>query len=109
MALVATNHNVETEFRSGEGILHILFQAANGTTYVIEMKYVSGQHDETKKEIPKDQLREQMEKAASKALEQIEEKKYARRFQDQGKTVYKTAVVIGHKSDVLVVFEKEDN
>jgi hypothetical protein len=50
-----------------------------------------------------------MEKAAQKALDQIEDKKYDRKFQGQGQKIFKVALVIGHYSEVVTVIQEAKN
>jgi hypothetical protein len=109
LALGLAYQPYETESASGKGILDVQFQAANGDNYIIELKYVSGLDAKTKEEISPDTLQKRMEKAALEALDQIEKKKYTFKFQGQGNNIYKTALIIGDQTDVLVVFEKAEN
>jgi hypothetical protein len=109
MALGVAGHSFVSESRPGEGFFDVQLQTANGDNFIIEMKYVSAESGPEKPELTQDELNKRMEEAAQKALAQIEAKKYARKFRGQGNNIYKTALVIGDQTDVLVVFEKAEN
>ncbi|MDR3153028.1 MAG: PD-(D/E)XK nuclease domain-containing protein, partial [Deltaproteobacteria bacterium] len=109
MALGAAGQGYESESRSGDGVLDVHLRTAEGNDYIIELKHVKGQDPGTGKELSQTQLEDRMEKAAAEALKQIEDKKYALKFQGGGNMIYKLALVIGRRSDVLAVFEKAGN
>ncbi|MDR3204793.1 MAG: ATP-binding protein [Deltaproteobacteria bacterium] len=109
LALGAAGQRYDSESQSGDGICDVQFCLGNGVQYVVEMKYVSVKKPSEKKDFNKEQLQAEMKKAADKALAQIEEKKYTRKFQGQGSQIYKVALVVAHYTDVLVVFEKAEN
>jgi hypothetical protein len=109
MALGSIGQRYETESRSGDGIFDVQLQTNDGTNFIIELKYVSGKDPKTKKELSPEKLKNRVEQATVKALAQIEDKKYSLKFQGKGNTIYKTALVIGGNSEVMVVFEKADN
>jgi hypothetical protein len=105
----------EAESPSGDGRLDASLQIPGGACFVIEMKYVPGQESDAAEDggeaakLSQGRLEERMAKAAAKALEQIESRKYHHKFQGSGRDIYKAALVVGHYSDVLAVFEKADN
>jgi hypothetical protein len=77
----------------------------NGPEFVIELKYYPFQDPENL-EITADD-RKAMRKKALAALKQIDAKNYAKRFKGVGSELYKAALVIGGRTEVLIVFKKE--
>jgi hypothetical protein len=109
MTLASIGLRYEAESRAGDGTCELQLQMESGAHYIIELKYGSYKDPKTNKDLPKDKFKENMKKAAVSALAQIEEKKYHRKFRGEGTDIYKMALVVGHNSDVLVVFEKAQN
>ena len=114
--LTLVGHDFDSQADSGDGILDIHLKAKNGDEFIIEMKYVSGRNivgesGQKPKMAPLSpaELAKDMKNAANKAMKQIENKKYTLRFMGKKNIIYKTALIIGHYSDVLIVFEKADN
>jgi sorbitol-specific phosphotransferase system component IIBC len=94
----------DSETSSGDGMLDIHLQTADGTDFIIEMKYVSGKNDQGKN-LTAEQLKTKMNEAAMEALNQIEEKKYDQRFKGAGNKIFKVALVVGRYANVLAIFE----
>jgi hypothetical protein len=44
---------------------------------------------------------------AQKAIKQIEKKKYTKASQKPGRQIYKVGLVVGDRTEVLVIFKKE--
>ncbi|MDR1084085.1 MAG: PD-(D/E)XK nuclease domain-containing protein, partial [Deltaproteobacteria bacterium] len=59
--------------------------------------------------LSKEEIRQKKEEAVKEAMNQIEEGKYALKFQGRGSKIFKTALVIAGRNDVLIVFEEADN
>jgi hypothetical protein len=115
--LGAAGGRFNSEEPSGDGIRGVVLSLPDGADLVIETRYVAGlkkkkspnsEESETAK-LFSEELAERMEKAARKALAQIEEKEYAMRFKGRGNKICKCALVIGNSSDVLIVFEEAEN
>jgi hypothetical protein len=109
LTLGSVGQRYESESQSGDGVFDVSLQTAQGDAFVIELKYVSRKDPNGGKDLPDDRLKAKMGDRATEALAQIEEKKYARKFQGAANNVYKMALVIGGYTDVLAVFEKADN
>jgi hypothetical protein len=76
--------------------------------FVFELKYcpLKGTKGDKLSDI---EAKNEMEKAAATAIKQIDEMNYTRPFRGTGSLVYKVALVIGGRAEVLVVFEKEQD
>jgi hypothetical protein len=96
----------ESEGRSGDGVFDVHVRTAEGFDIIIELKYVSSADKRSKKELTAAQLAAAMRRAAAKALEQIESRRYNLRFQGEGNGIYKMALVVAGRTDALAVFEK---
>jgi hypothetical protein len=109
MSLGSVGQRYESASPSGNGFFDIYLQTTDGTDFVIEMKYVSGKNVETNEMLSETDFAKKIEKATRDALDQIEKKKYDVKFKGKGNKIYKTALVVGHYSDVLVVFQEAKN
>jgi hypothetical protein len=120
MALGAAGQSYEAEGQSGDGFFDVHLQTPGGADFVIEMKHVRGtdpengagageMSGETVEAGAPVRFRERMRKAAEKAMAQIEDRKYDLKFQGKGNKIYKVALVIGRRNDVLVEIRKADN
>jgi hypothetical protein len=104
------------------------FRAPTGDDYVIELKYVpspDGAAAENKKAAQTDKpaakpkaknpqptskrLQTEMNKEAQSIAAQIDLKKYVQQFHGSGHKVYKAALVIGGRSNALIVLEEAQN
>ncbi|MDR1084728.1 MAG: PD-(D/E)XK nuclease domain-containing protein [Deltaproteobacteria bacterium] len=71
--------------------------ARDGNGYVIELKFVRAavkDKDGKDRDLTDEKIREGMEEALTAAMKQVEDRKYALKFQGQGSKIYKTALVI---------------
>jgi hypothetical protein len=118
----------DSEGSVSDGRYDLHFRAPAGDDYVIELKHVPAPEDDAaeNKDIeqtdkpkvkPKSKnpqlafkrLQARMNAAAQKAMGQIDFGKYVKKFQDGGNTIYKAALVIGGRSNVLIVLEEAKN
>jgi hypothetical protein len=97
---------IESEGSVGDGKYDARYVAPDGTVFVFELKYcpLKGTKGDKHLDI---ETRNEMEKAAAIAMKQIDEKNYTKPFRGTGSLVYKVALVIGGRTEVLVVFEKD--
>jgi hypothetical protein len=116
----------EAEGSVGDGRFDVHLRLLDGTDHIVEIKRVDLSLSERKistakkLEEPKSptadkerekqsKRRELMNKALIEALTQIEDNKYAKKFQGSDNEIYKTALVIGGRADVRIVFERAAN
>ncbi|MDR1083442.1 MAG: ATP-binding protein [Deltaproteobacteria bacterium] len=92
---------------AGDGQFDVHINTRDGNDYIIEMKYV--REKEKGRKLSKEEIRIKKAEAAKEAMTQIEDKKYALKFQGQGNKIYKTALIIAGRNDVLVIFEEAKN
>jgi hypothetical protein len=116
MLLGCVGLRYEAEAPSGDGRLDASVLTPDGDRFVIEMKYVPVQEPREADgpgalaaKLSPGQLEERMARAATEALDRIKSRKCLRKFQGSGRAIYKAALVVGHYSDVLAVFEKAEN
>ncbi|MDR1085047.1 MAG: AAA family ATPase [Deltaproteobacteria bacterium] len=121
-------YDSEGSVSGGRYDLH--FRASNGDDYVIELKHVSIPEDDgasdkdsspaeagKPKARPKGKnplqtlkaLKAKMNKAARIAAAQIDLNRYVQKFQGGGNAIYKAALVIGGRSNVLLVLKEAKN
>jgi hypothetical protein len=115
-ALGAAGQDYESESSSGDGRFDIHIRTKAGADFVVEMKYVKGTKTVIKAdkkpeevELSSDEKAENMKTAAKEAIAQIEKKKYDLKFKGGGNKIYKVALVVCHRSEVLIVFEQASN
>jgi hypothetical protein len=112
MALALAGQGVTVEGEPGDGRFDAHLRAATGDDFIVEIKYGRGQDFGP---IPEDaagqneRIKEGLENLAAKALAQIEEKKYAKTFQGADSRIWKTALVISERTDIMIFFEKASN
>ena len=93
----------------GDGRCDGCFRAPDGNSvFIIELKYCPGEKDKEKKFLY-DELAQKMDEMADIALRQIDEKRYAKPYWRTGVSVYKVALVVGARTEVRVVIQKEDD
>jgi hypothetical protein len=107
-AIGVAGQRYDSEARSGDGIYDVHLRTADGSDFVIEMKYVSGK-DDNQNMLTAERLAVKMEAAAVKAMNQIDDRKYSLKFQGAGNKIYKMALVIGRYTTVLARFERASN
>jgi hypothetical protein len=123
-ALVLAGQSPKVEEPTGDGfidaVLEVGDQKAGGKNiFVIELKYVqltdlldsqTGEVETEPKKIDKsqssDKIKAILAKKATEALAQIEDKKYASKYLGLGHKVFKTALIVGYRTDVKVVIEE---
>jgi hypothetical protein len=113
LAMALANQGVDAEGAVGDGKFDVHINVASGDDFIIELKYLHER--DLPKNLPSDDesqkamIDEEMKKLAQIALDQIEDKKYAKKFRGSGHKIYKTALVISGRSDILIVFEEAKN
>jgi hypothetical protein len=126
LALTMAGQSYEAEGSVGDGRFDVHLRLADGTDHIVEIKHVdfssserkiteTKKRERTKKPATDKQRDEQserrelMNKAIIEALAQIEKNKYSKKFQGSDNEIYKTALVIGGRADVGIVFERAAN
>jgi hypothetical protein len=130
LALDLAGQIYDSEGSVGNGRYDLHFRASTGDDYVIELKHVSAPEDgpaagrdaspagaDKPKAKPKAKnplqglktLKAKMNKAAQTAVAQIDLNRYVQKFQGGGNTIYKAALIIGGRSNVLFVLEEAQN
>jgi hypothetical protein len=105
-ALLIAGAKVNTEGSVGDGRYDARYTAPDGTIFVFELKYCS--HKGPKgKELSELQVKKNMEESAKEAMLQIEKKNYTKPFRGTGAAIYKVALAVGGRTEVLSVFKKE--
>jgi hypothetical protein len=105
--MLLAGQNIETEGSVGDGKFDARYTAPDGTVFLFELKYCSFK-ESTGKDMSKEKASVEMEQKAEEAMKQIEEKNYTRPSGGIGSTIYKVPLVIGGRTEVLAVFEKEE-
>jgi hypothetical protein len=110
LAMGMAGQRYESQDESADGIFDVHLLTADGTDYIIEFKYVSKKDpNDTKKDLPRDKLKEKMEKASIEAMDQIEMRKYDLKFKGGTNEIYKVAMVVGGYNEVRAVFSLSQN
>jgi hypothetical protein len=89
------------------GVMDLHLRSRHGDDFVIEIKYVplpSAKDDNSETKI-----KELMERARDIAFEQIEQKRYYFCFQGGGNKIYKTALIFGGRSEIIIAFQEARN
>jgi hypothetical protein len=96
------------EGHSGEGRLDIHFKSPAGDSFIIEVKYYPMVKNDSGFVLD-GKAKAGMAKLAHDALNQIELRRYAKRYQGLGSHIYNVAIVVGGRSFVLTVIEEAEN
>jgi hypothetical protein len=104
-AMRLAGENFTMEKGEGEGIVDARYEAPNGPLFVIEIKYLPQKKTSNDEWIPI--LDSDMRERAKEAMKQIEDKKYTLGDKKADKVIYKVALVVGGRTQVLVEFEKD--
>jgi hypothetical protein len=101
---------IDSEVSVGDGRLDASFTASDGTVFVIEIKYCpeSSSDNQIMLQDPKKNLRQKMLAKAKEAMKQIDDKNYTKAYLGKGHDIYKVALVVGGRTEVLVEFMKEE-
>jgi hypothetical protein len=99
------SQRADIEGAVGDGRYDVHLKIPNGPEFVIELKYYPFQDQEDPEIDAED--RKAMRKKALAALKQIDAKNYAKRYKGVGSELYKAALVIGGRTEVLIVFKKD--
>jgi hypothetical protein len=105
-AMLMAGARVNTEASVGDGRYDASYTAPDGTIFVFELKYCSYKGTDGK-ELSELQARKKMEENANIAMTQIEDTNYTKPFRGTGAAIYKVALVVGDRTEVLSVFKKE--
>ncbi|MDR1164516.1 MAG: ATP-binding protein [Deltaproteobacteria bacterium] len=89
------------------GVMDLHLRSRHGDDFVIEIKYAP--LPPAKDDNSKIKIQELMEKARDIAFEQIEQKRYYFCFQGGGNKIYKTALIFGGRSEILIDFQEARN
>jgi hypothetical protein len=130
LALGVSDQVCEPQKVVGEGVPGLIVRTPRGDDYVIEIKYVKFKSERKEPQInatgetkeipaaktinPGDGVRaaennEKMKAALKEAFDQIERDKYYYAFQGGGHKIYKVAIVIGGRTDVMIAFQEAPN
>jgi hypothetical protein len=109
-AMLLAEVKVDSEVSVGDGRLDASFTAPDGTIFVIEIKYCpeSSSDNQITLQDPQKNLRQKMLAKTKEAIKQIDEKNYAKAYWGEGHDIYKVALVVGGRTEVLVEFMKEE-
>jgi hypothetical protein len=106
-AMLMAGAKVNTEGSVGDGRYDASYTAPDGTIFVFELKYCSYKGARGK-ELSELQARKKMEESVNAAMGQIEKKNYTKPFRGTGAVIYKVALVVGDRTEVLSVFKEEN-
>jgi hypothetical protein len=106
-AMAMAEANLVSDGSVGDDEYNASYTAPDGTIFVFELKYCSliGPQGYKFFDI---EAKNEMEKTAAIAMKRLDETNYTKPFRGTGSLVYKVALVIGGRSEVLVLFEKEE-
>jgi hypothetical protein len=104
-AMIMAGENIEMEIAARGGIVDARYKAPDGVFYVFEIKYLAPEKTKKGKLIPITEAK--MRARAKVAMKQIEGKKYTKGLKNAGNVIYKVALVVGGRTDVLVEFKKD--
>ncbi|MDR1658074.1 MAG: PD-(D/E)XK nuclease domain-containing protein, partial [Deltaproteobacteria bacterium] len=114
-AMFLADANIKTEVSVGDGRYDAKITAPDGTIFVIEIKYCPASYDisqdsqttvnDSKKKL---ELLKKMKVKAKEAMKQIDDKNYTKAYWEEGHDIYKVALVVGGRTEVLVEFMKEE-
>jgi hypothetical protein len=106
-AMAMAEADLVTDGSIGDGKYDTSYTAPDGTIFLFELKYCSLKGPKGS-QLSEAESKVEMEKSASAAMKQIDELNYTKPFRGTVSLVYKVALVIGGRSEVLVLFEKEE-
>ncbi|MDR1165645.1 MAG: ATP-binding protein [Deltaproteobacteria bacterium] len=107
LAIIFSGQLCEPQKEVAGGVMDLHFRSRYGDDFVIEFKYVP--LPSTEDDNYESRKKELMEKARDKAFEQIERKRYYFCFQGGGNKIFKTALIFGGRSEILVDFQEARN
>jgi hypothetical protein len=96
---------IESEVSVGDGRYDARYKAQDGTLFIFELKYCPLVIPEGEKATIDDLSK--MNKKAQEAMKQIEDTNYTKPYIGLGYDVYKVALVVGGRTEVLIKFQKE--
>jgi hypothetical protein len=105
-AMLLAGADIVTEGSRGDGKFDASYTASDGTVFVFELKYCPLKGPDSAK-LSTDESKLKMEKSAIEAMKQIVETNYTKPFRGVSYTIYKVALVLGGRTEVLAVFETE--
>jgi hypothetical protein len=110
-------YEIDSEGSVGDDKFDAHWKASDQLDFVFEIKYVPQQTDQGVY-LSQEELQDQMVVAAETAMKQIEERGYAKKYKVAashrqpgglpGAQLYKAALVVGERTNVLIHFKKED-
>jgi hypothetical protein len=92
----------------GDGRYDGVYTAPDGTLFLFEVKHCPCK-DQAGKDLTDEELRIKVDKLVSKALKQIEDRQYTKKYRNLGVSICKVALVIAKRTDVTIRFKKEDD
>jgi hypothetical protein len=105
-AMIMAGAEVKTEVSADDGAIGDYCRAPDGTRYIFVIKRCPLDRPNELKATEEDWLK--MRQMAEAALSQIEGRKRARRLLGTGHDIYKVALVVGRRTEVLAEFKKEE-
>ncbi|MDR1546445.1 MAG: PD-(D/E)XK nuclease domain-containing protein, partial [Deltaproteobacteria bacterium] len=112
LALALAGQGVTAEGEAGDEKFDAHLRTATGDDFIVEIKYGRmrdlGPFPEDA-DGKNERIKEGLESLAAKAMAQIEAKKYSKKFQGAGSRIWKTALVISERTDVMIFFEEARN
>jgi hypothetical protein len=104
-AMYLAGHEIQSEVAVGDGRYDASFQTPNGTLFIFEIKHIPLKKPKGRKAPYTDSNEREM---ADKAIKQIEDKGYTKRYMIPGRDIYKVALVVVGRTDVFARFKKEE-
>jgi hypothetical protein len=105
-AMLMAEAIAESEGSVGNGKFDLRYEARDDLVFVIEIKYVPSK-DSKGRSRSKEELKKEMNTWAQKAIKQIEDQGYTKAYQKPGRQIYQVGLVVGDRTEVLVIFKKE--
>jgi hypothetical protein len=109
--MIIAKAEVETEGSVGDEKFDLRYQARDDLVFVIEIKYVPSKDSKGRtrsEEELKEKLKKEMNTAALDAIKQIEDQEYTKAYRKPGRQIYQVGLVVGDRTEVLVVFKKDE-
>jgi hypothetical protein len=104
-AFFLADEKLETEVSVGDGKFDAKYTVPNGPMYIFELKYCplkTPRGEETPESVAS-----KMDDTRKVALEQINDRGYAKNCRGYEHDVYKVPLVVGGRTEILIKFEKE--
>ncbi|MDR0676035.1 MAG: ATP-binding protein [Elusimicrobiota bacterium] len=108
-AMYLAGEKIDHEVSVGDGKYDASYQAPDGTRFIFEIKYCPFEKTNERTKIGKATASDlnKMNNLAMTALKQIDNQNYTKPYRGLGNKIYKVALVVGGRTEVLVKFEEE--